>query len=59
MSKTEALHELYEICKTINFDEADKIVTETQNAEERQFLRTVTDCVLQQKQMKVIAEKRF
>ena len=58
-SKEEAIHELYKICKDINFDEADDIVINTEDIEEKRFIRTVTDCILQQKQRQVIAEKRF
>ena len=59
MSKEQALHELYALCKDINFEEADKIVIDTEDEEEKRFFRVVTDCVLQEKQRKVIAEKRF
>ena len=59
MSREEAIHELYQICKDINFDEADDIVVNTADDDEKRFIRAVTDFVLQQKQKKVIAEKRF
>lgn len=59
MSKAEALHELYETCKDIIFDEADDIVIRTDDSEEKGFIRVVTDYFLQQKQKKVIEEKRF
>ena len=47
MSNENAIHELYEQCMTINFDET------------HEFVRLVTDFVLQQRQKKAIAEKRF
>ncbi len=59
MSKSEALHELYETCKDINFDEADELVVKTDDNDEKGFLRVVTDYFLQLKQKKVVAEKRF
>ena len=59
MSKSEALHKLYEACKTINFDEADDLVIQAKNSEEKGFIRIVTDYFLQQKQKRVIEEKRF
>ena len=59
MSKAEVLHELYETCKDINFDEADDIVIRTDDSEEKGFIRVVTDYFLQQKQKKVVEEKRF
>ena len=59
MSNTEVLHNLYKLCKNINFEEADRIVVDTKDEEEKRFFRVVTDCILQEKQRKVIAEKRF
>ena len=59
MSKSEALHELYEVCKDINFDEADEIVVKTDDSEEKDFIRLATDFFLKLKQKKVIEEKRF
>lgn len=59
MSKSEALHELYETCKNINFDEADNIVIQTDDSDEKGFIRVVTDYFLQLKQKKVVEEKRF
>ena len=59
MSKSELLHELYNQCKEINFDESSEILSSAKSDEEADFFRIVTDFVLQQKQKKVIAEKRF
>ena len=59
VSKAEMLHELYEVCKNMNFDEADNLIIRTEDTEERDFIRVLTDYILQQKQKKVVAEKRF
>lgn len=59
MSKSEVIHELYEVCKDINIDEADDLIIQADNAEEKGFIRTLTDYILQQKQKRVVAEKRF
>lgn len=59
MSKSEAIHKLYETCKDINFDEADNLILQADNKEEKGFIRIVTDYILQQKQKKVVEEKRF
>ena len=59
MSKAEVIHELYEVCKNINIDEADDLVIQAEDAEEKGFIRTLTDYILQQKQKRVVAEKRF
>ena len=59
MSKSEALHELYLICKDIDLEEIDEIIVNTTDNDEKDFIRKVTDFILQQKQKKVIAEKRF
>lgn len=59
MSKAKAIHELYETWKDINLEEADNLVIQAENDEEKGFIRTITDYILQQKQKKVIEEKRF
>ncbi|MBR6400809.1 MAG: hypothetical protein IKS17_06255 [Firmicutes bacterium] len=59
MSNTEILHQLYEQCKDINFDESYDIISNAADDDEADFFRTITDFILQQKQKKVIAEKRF
>ena len=59
MSKAEAIHELYEVCKDINNDEANDLIIQAEDVGERGFIRTITDYILQQKQKKVVAEKRF
>lgn len=59
MSKAEALHELYNLCNEINFNDSHEILSGAESEEEADFFKAVTDFILQQKQKKVIAEKRF
>lgn len=59
MSKSEVLHKLYAQCKEIDFTESYEIVSNAESEEEADFFRMVTDFILQQKQKKVIEEKRF
>ena len=59
MSKSEAIHELYEQCKDMNFDESYQLIKNARSEEERDFTRVIADFILQQKQKKVILEKRF
>jgi len=44
---------------TINFDEAHIFLEKAKTKEEKEFIRLVTVFVLQQRQKKVIAEKKF
>ena len=59
MSKTEMIHELYEQCKSLNFDDTHVLIKNAKSQEERDFIRLVTNCILQQKQKKAVQEKRF
>ena len=59
MSKSEMLHELYKTCKDLNFDETHDLIVSAESDDEKDFIRTVTDFVLQQRQQRVVAEKRF
>ena len=59
MSKVEALHEFYHLCNEINFNDSHEIISSAESEEEADFFKIITDFVLQQKQKKVIAEKRF
>jgi hypothetical protein len=59
MLKSEAIHELYEQCKDMDFDESYLLIKNARSEEERDFTRAVTDYILQQKQKRVIMEKRF
>lgn len=59
MPKAELLHEFYDVCKDIEFDEFSELILNARSREEADFIRTVTDFILQQKQHRVVAEKRF
>ncbi len=59
MSKAEAIHELYLTCKDINFDETTDMIVKADSDDEKDFIRLITDFVLQKKQKQVVAEKRF
>ena len=59
MSKSEVFHELYEQCKDLNFDETYPLIKNAKSEEEKNFLRNITNYILQQKQKTVIREKRF
>lgn len=59
MSKAEALHELYNQCKTIEFDESYDLLRTARDKEEEDFFRAVTNFILCQKQKAAIKEKRF
>ena len=59
MSKAEALHELYEICKKIDFEELDDITAQAKDKDEKEFYRVAIDCILQQRQKKIVADKVF
>ena len=59
MTKAEVIHQLYNECKTINFDDTYELIKDVQDDEEKDFIRLVTDFILQQKQKRVILEKRF
>ena len=59
MLKSEAIHELYEQCKEMDFDESYLLIKNARSEEERDFTRAVADYILQQKQKRVIMEKRF
>ena len=57
--RNEIMHECYEACKDMNFNDTFDLFENTDNEEEKDFFRMVTDFFLQQKQKKVVAEKRF
>lgn len=59
MIKSEMIHEFYNQCKDIDFDESSELITKASSKEEKEFIRVITDFVLQQKQEKVIKENRF
>lgn len=59
MSKSEVLHQLYNECKDIEFDESYELIKKAETEEEKKFIQYVTDYILQLKQKVAISEKRF
>lgn len=59
MSKSEVLHQLYNECKDIEFDESYDLIKEAKTDDERKFIELVTEYILQVKQKAAIAERRF
>ena len=49
MSKTEILHELYLRCKEIDFTDSHELAKNAETEEESDFIRLVSEFVLQQK----------
>ena len=59
MSKAEAAKKLYEECKEMDIDETMELVLNAETEEEQDFFSMLSDFILQRKQKKVIAQKRF
>ena len=59
MSKAEAAKRLYEECKDMDIDETMELVLNAETEEEQDFFSMLSDFILQRKQKKVIAQKRF
>ena len=59
MSKAEAAKKLYEECKDMDIDETMELVLNAETEEEEDFFSMLSDFILQRKQKKVIAQKRF
>jgi len=59
MSKSEILHQLYEQCNNMRSDDRFELLENAESQEEQDFILYVMDYLLQQRQKKVIAEKRF
>ena len=59
MSKTEAAKKLFEECKDMDIDETMDLVLNAETEEEQDFFSMLSDFILQRKQKKVIAQKRF
>ena len=57
--KSDQMHDFYTACKDINFDDTSEMFKNAESEEEKDFVRLVTDFVLQQKQKRVIREKRY
>lgn len=59
MPKSEMLHKFYQTCQDIELGESFDLISDAETEEEADFIRVVTDFVLQQKQEKAVSEKRF
>ena len=59
MSKADAAKKLYEECKDMDIDETMELVLNAETEEEQDFFSMLSDFILQRKQKKVIAQKRF
>ena len=59
MSHEEVIHQLYKQCLELNFDETYMLLKKAEFRDEKAFIRLITDFVLQQRQRKVLQEKRF
>ena len=59
MSKAEAAKKLYAECKDMDIDETMELVLNAETEEEQDFFSMLSDFILQRKQKKVIAQKRF
>lgn len=59
MSNIEAAKKLYDTCKDMDLEETLELVLSAETEEEQDFFSMISDFVLQRKQRKVIAEKRF
>ena len=53
------MHDFYIACRSINFDETSEMFKNAESEEEKDFIRIVTDFVLQQKQKRVIRENKY
>ena len=58
-SKAEHIHELYRECQKLAISDTFDLLSAANDDEERDFIRVITDFMLQQRQKKVVAEKRF
>lgn len=56
MTNSETMHDIYEQCKLLNFDETSELIKKAESLEEKEFIRTVSNLILQQKQRRVIKE---
>ena len=57
--KEKQMHDFYIACRSINFDETSEMFKNAESEEEKDFIRIVTDFVLQQKQKRVIRENKY
>lgn len=59
MSRAEAARKLDQECKDMDIDETMELVLNAKTEEEQDFFSMLSDFILQRKQEKVIAQKRF
>lgn len=59
MSNIEIIRELYNRCKEMDFEDTLELELEASDDEEQGFISVISDYILQQKQRKVIEQKRF
>ena len=59
MTKPELMRQFYKECMDIEFDETSELIKSAETKDERDFIKLVTDFVLQAKQKAAIDEKRF
>lgn len=59
MSDIEVIRELYNRCKDLDIEDTIELELVAADEEERDFISVISDFILQQKQRKVIEQKRF
>lgn len=59
MSDIEVIRELYNRCKDLDIEDTIELELVAADEEERDFISEISDFILQQKQRKVIEQKRF
>lgn len=58
-SNIEVIRELYNRCKDMDIEDTIELELEAVDEDERNFISVISDFILQQKQRKVIEQKRF
>lgn len=59
MSDIEVIRELYNRCKNMDIEDTIELELGAVDEDERDFISVISDFILQQKQRKVIEQKRF
>lgn len=59
MSNIEVIRELYNRCKDMDIEDTIELELGAADEDERDFISVISDFILQQKQRKVIEQKRF
>ncbi len=59
MSDIEVIRELYKRCKDLDIEDTIELELGAVDEDERDFISVISDFILQQKQRKVIEQKRF